>query len=268
MTVRLVVALLACAVADAVVAKDKVDSLPGWSGSLPSAQYSGLINSTRSTFHYWLVESEGNPKTDPLVIWMNGGPGASSMFGMMTEIGPLQLNYDSLKTDPPALFYNQYGWQKVANILAIEQPPPTGFSFCKDPAGNQASCGDWNDTSAAVENYHFLQNWMEAYPEFKGRDTFITGESYGGIYVPELTNQVVQGMPGNGINLKGIAVGDGCTGYKVPGCGDETTGDTWWHIQFMYGHGQFSTKLCNQTWARLISLLRVIYSCTAPCAAS
>jgi hypothetical protein len=61
------------------------------------------------------------------------------MFGMMIGIGPLQLNYDSLKTGPPALFYNQYGWQKVANTLAIEQPPPTGFSFCKDPAGNQAS---------------------------------------------------------------------------------------------------------------------------------
>merc|ERR1740138_662299 len=108
--------------AHAAPAADKVTALPGWNSKLPSNQYSGLVNSTRSTFHYWFVESENDPKNDPLVGWMNGGPGASSMFGMMTELGPLTINYDSLKTDPPSLFYNPQGWQTIANILAIEQP--------------------------------------------------------------------------------------------------------------------------------------------------
>jgi carboxypeptidase C (cathepsin A) len=231
----------------AAIPGDKVTSLPGWSSKLPSAQYSGLVNSTRSTFHYWLVESENDPQNAPLVVWMNGGPGASSMFGMMTELGPLTINYDSLKTDPPALFYNPMGWQTVANILAIEQPPPTGFSFCVDPAGDHSSCGNWNDTSAALENYHFLLNWFEKYPEYKDRDLYITGESYGGIYVPELTNNIVKGMkatPGNGLKLKGIAVGDGCSGHDVPGCGG--TDGMWWHLQFMYGHGQVSQKMYDQ----------------------
>lgn len=165
------------------------------------------------------------------------------MFGMMTELGPLTINYDSLKTEPPSLFYNPQGWQTVANVLAIEQPPPTGFSYCHDPAGDHASCGEWNDTSAALENYHFLLNWMEKYPEYKDRDLYITGESYGGIYVPLLTNNIVKGMkatPSNGLHLKGIAVGDGCSGHDVPGCGGKD--GMWWHLQFMYGHSQVSQK--------------------------
>jgi len=83
------------------------------------------------------------------------------MFGMLSEMGPLSLNEDSLLVDPPALFYNPYGWQAHANVLAIEQPPPTGFSFCAgDPGGGMESCGDWDDYSAAEENYKFLAAWV------------------------------------------------------------------------------------------------------------
>jgi len=58
---------------------DQVLSLPGWEGALPSKQFSGLVSTgseeKNATFHYWLVESEGDPTSDPLVVWMNGGPG-------------------------------------------------------------------------------------------------------------------------------------------------------------------------------------------------
>ena len=87
---------------------DEVHALPGWASSLPSPQYSGFVNaSARSTFHYWFVLSENDPATDPLIVWMNGGPGASSMFGMMTEIGPLRISASSMATDPPSLWYNR-----------------------------------------------------------------------------------------------------------------------------------------------------------------
>ena len=85
------------------------------------------------------------------------GPGASSLYGLFGELGPLQLDSDSLLVDPPALFYNPEGWQSQANLLAIEQPPPTGFSFCGDAvAGDMTSCGNWTDEDAALENYKFL----------------------------------------------------------------------------------------------------------------
>lgn len=73
---------------------DRVHSLPGWLGQLPSKQYSGLVDIGvppsgvgRMLMHYWFIESEGNPQTDPLIVWYNGGPGASSMYGFLVELG-------------------------------------------------------------------------------------------------------------------------------------------------------------------------------------
>lgn len=75
--------------------------------------------------HYWFVESEGTPADDPVVLWLNGGPGASSLFGLFTELGQLVTNDDSLRNlidGVPALQYNPYGWSQVANVLYIESP--------------------------------------------------------------------------------------------------------------------------------------------------
>jgi len=71
--------------AHAAIDKDLVNNLPGWDQPLPSKQYSGYIQVTTSSpfkfLHYWFVESENNPATDPVVLWMNGGPGCSSLDG-------------------------------------------------------------------------------------------------------------------------------------------------------------------------------------------
>ena len=101
-----------------------------------------------------MIESEGNPKTDPVVLWYNGGPGAASMFGLLVELGPYMLNEDSLKTEGynqtgiPSLVDNPFSWTKSATVIAVNNPPPIGFSYC-DPAGPAAdgySCGPWNDS--------------------------------------------------------------------------------------------------------------------------
>ena len=84
-------------------ASDLVASLPGWDKPLPSKIYSGYIDVSASTdremlVHYMFVESESEPDTDPVLLWTNGGPGASSMFGLFVELGPLMANGQSLKT--------------------------------------------------------------------------------------------------------------------------------------------------------------------------
>ena len=63
-----------------------------------------------------LVESEGSPLTDPLVIWFNGGPGASSLVGFFQELGPVVLQSNS------SVIRNPYAWSKVANVLYFESP--------------------------------------------------------------------------------------------------------------------------------------------------
>lgn len=72
-----------------------ISEVPGFSGSLPSKHYSGYItvdeDHGRNLFYY-LVISEGNPAVDPVVLWINGGPGCSSFDGFVYENGTYESN--------------------------------------------------------------------------------------------------------------------------------------------------------------------------------
>ena len=213
------------AVARAAPAADEVERLPGYSGPLPSRQYSGFIDisasmGTNMTVHYWYVESEGSPEADPLLLWTNGGPGASSMFGLLVELGPLVLNEQSVKTAEyrrtgvPTLFYNRYGWSSLGGLLMFDWPPPVGFSYCQDPAGGGLSCGDWDDERMARASYAALAGWYDRFPERRGNDLYLTGESYAGVYVPKLAQQILAHKdPHVYPQLRGFVVGDGTPRY-------------------------------------------------------
>ena len=115
----------------AAVPADEITSLPGWTGPLPSRHYSGYFetafngNGTRGGFlHYWLTLSEGNPATDPLVMWLQGGPGCSSLFGLLYENGQIVLTANTTADGLPTLTQNPYAWTKKANMLWLEQPRP------------------------------------------------------------------------------------------------------------------------------------------------
>lgn len=113
---------------------DQVWRLPGITYELNFDQYSGYLKGVDGNYlHYWLgrsrnrtfrlVESQNNPLTDPLVLWLNGGPGCSSLMGLLTELGPFRPN-----SDGKTLYENVYSWNKVANVLFIESPRTVGFS--------------------------------------------------------------------------------------------------------------------------------------------
>jgi carboxypeptidase C (cathepsin A) len=244
----------------AAPAGDAISSLPGWNGPLPSAQYSGFVNvgsppgypAGQMYYHYWFVASENNPATDPVVVWYNGGPGASSLYGLLVELGPFMLNEDSYDsnynaTGVPSLIYNDYSWSKFANLLITDNPPPVGFSYCDPigPSGNGTSCGSWNDTLTAQVNLLFLSRWIQLFPEYAKNPLYLVGESYAGIYVPTIAREILNN-PGSGINLQGFAVGDGCLGTDVI-CtnGPNIAAGPWYDIEFFHGHGQVSEDLYN-----------------------
>lgn len=239
---------------------DLVESLPGWDGPLFSTTYAGYIevgskgNATKMYEHYLFFESEGDPTKDPILMWTNGGPGASSFFGSFSELGPYYLSDASIKTSSyrntsvPTLFANSFRWSKLGGLIIRNLPPPIGFSYCDPagPAGDGYSCGPWNDTSVAKASYNFMHNWMEAFPEYKSRDLFLAGESYAGVYVPMLAREILENGGDLAAQLKGIAIGDGCN----TGQGCLNPAGPWSEVQFWHGHGQFSDK----TYREIISV--------------
>lgn len=205
-------------------------------------------------FNYIFLESENDPANDPVIVWYNGGPGAASMFGLFVELGPYYLNQDSLDdpkynlTGIPQVQRNPHSWTKIANVIAVNNPPPIGFSYCEGgsgtntgPAGDGYSCGSWNDSSVARANHVFLKNlFTKDFPEFAANPLFITGESYAGVYVPTIVREILAD-PGP-LSLRGFAVGDGCMGTEVLcGAGDPDSGP-YYKVEFLHGHGQVSQR--------------------------
>ncbi|KAK9270572.1 hypothetical protein L1049_026153 [Liquidambar formosana] len=181
---------------------DKIDALPGQPEGVDFDQYGGYVTvdqkAGRALFYYF-VESPQNSSTRPLVLWLNGGPGCSSLgYGAMEELGPFRVN-----SDGKTLFRNPYAWNNVANVIFLESPAGVGFSY-SNTSSDYSNAGD---KSTAEDSYKFLVNWLERFPQYKSRDFFITGESYAGHYVPQLAYTILS-KKSTTINLKGIAIGN------------------------------------------------------------
>ncbi|GAB2216526.1 hypothetical protein Droror1_Dr00024301 [Drosera rotundifolia] len=182
---------------------DRIDRLPR-QPHVDFAQYSGYVTideATGKTFFYYHVEAEKTPETKPLVLWLNGGPGCSSLaFGAMEELGPFRVHSNGM-----TLFQNLNAWNQYANIVFLESPAHVGFSYT-----NTTSDLTTGDDQTAKDNMVFLLNWLERFPEYKGRNFYIAGESYAGHYVPQLAHQIIQHNKGgkNSINFKGILMGN------------------------------------------------------------
>jgi carboxypeptidase C (cathepsin A) len=206
------------------LASHRVTDLPGMSSNsvkVMDSHFSGYLN-VQDKFKVFYYHVKHPDPSKPLLVWMNGGPGASSLLGLFTELGPLLLNSRSLPerstTGDWQLLSNPYAWSKVASLLVWEQPAGVGFSRCiAEP------CAVWNDTSSAEGNLQFLLSFFAAFPSARSQDLFISGESYAGIYIPllaQLIHKHNQAKAGPEIQLKGIAVGNGCVGFGVAGgCG-------------------------------------------------
>jgi len=171
------------------------------------AGYFEIDTTTNKNYFYWYFESRSSPSTDPVAIWMTGGPGCSSMVALLTENGPCQMSGSSTA-------YNPYSWNSNSNILWIDQPGGTGFSYT-DAGGR-----DTDEAGVARDMYAFLQAFFKQHTELQGRPFFITGESYGGHYVPAVSNIVFQNNKNLAagdvwINLQGLAIGNGLTNPLV-----------------------------------------------------
>ncbi|XP_075033800.1 lysosomal protective protein [Mixophyes fleayi] len=194
--------LLGARLIEAAPAADEITYLPGLRKQPSFSQFSGYLDVPGGKhLHYWFVESQKNPSSSPLVLWLNGGPGCSSLDGLLTEHGPFLIQPDGV-----SLEYNTYSWNMIANVLYLEAPAGVGFSYSDDK--NYQT----NDTDVAYNNYMALKKFYQLFPEYAANELYITGESYGGVYVPSLAVEVSKD---SSINLKGIAVGNGLSSYET-----------------------------------------------------
>ncbi|KAI1489008.1 Alpha/Beta hydrolase protein [Biscogniauxia mediterranea] len=174
--------------------------------------YSGYADvSADEHIFFWFFEARNqDPATAPLTVWINGGPGSSSMIGLFEELGPCGVDYYG------NVYNNPYSWTNASNMLFIDQPTQVGFSYstpvdgyatgdghivvlpegataCPDyaPAG---SCGTYafpnltqtaNSTAGAAPNFwKTLQGFMGAFPQYARGGFHFATESYGGHYGP------------------------------------------------------------------------------------
>ncbi|KAI8985807.1 Alpha/Beta hydrolase protein [Pilobolus umbonatus] len=181
----------------------RITSLPGIDiTTLNFIQYAGHIevsNETDRNLFFWMIESEKKLEKEKLILWLNGGPGCSSMDGLFLENGPYRVNKDK------SLSINAGGWQQYATVLYVDQPVGTGFSF-SDFNGYRHSLDE-----IAEDVIMFMDKIYELFPNLKQYELYIAGESFAGTYIPYIGHRLLQlnKKEDKGYNLHGLAIGNG-----------------------------------------------------------
>ncbi|KAL3214736.1 hypothetical protein MRX96_034715 [Rhipicephalus microplus] len=176
----------------------KLEYVLGYSG------YFTVNSEFNSNLFFWFVPAMERPEQAPVLAWLQGGPGSSSLLGFFAEHGPYGLE----DGDPPVPVRRPITWCQYFSIIYVDEPVGAGYSFTESEQGYAR-----NLTDLARDMVEFLQQFFTLFPEFGARDFYVTGESFGGKFVPATAYALHQAGDSLRvkINLKGIAFGNGIT---------------------------------------------------------
>ncbi|WJX43173.1 sinapoylglucose--choline O-sinapoyltransferase [Trifolium repens] len=190
----------------------KVEVLPGFEGSLPFELETGYVGLGETDddmqVFYYFIKSENNPKKDPLMLWLTGGPGCSSFSGLVYEIGPIAFEIKEYDGSVPSLVSRPQSWTKLCSIIFVDLPLGTGFSYAKNLTAHRS---DWKLVHHA---HQFLRKWLIDHTEFLSNEFYIGGDSYSGIPVPAIVQEISNGNEEGlqpSINLQGYLLGNPIT---------------------------------------------------------
>lgn len=236
------VVLALCALAPAL----PITSLPGYHGPklTMDSGYVTVKPGERALF-YWMIQSTRSA-TDPVVFWFQGGPGCSSLYGMLGENGcvcgrerALFLRFFCSKVSRPeprpfmtlangSIGYRDLSWTNFATMVFTESPAGVGFSYSNNSAWNPT------DSNTATDNYAFIQGFFQAHPQLASLPFWLAGESYGGMYVPTLADKITSN-PASPLFSKfaGFMVGN-----PVFDCNESTNTNSF--VDPFYWHGAVS----------------------------
>ncbi|VAH94734.1 unnamed protein product [Triticum turgidum subsp. durum] len=207
----LLLVLLSCSCSASASASTVVTHLPGFDGPLPfylETGYVGVEEETGTELFYYFVESERSPGTDPVILWLTGGPRCSGFSGFAFEVGPVKYVLAPYTGVLPRLVQNPLSWTKMASIIFLDSPVCSGFSYARDPKG----C-DVGDYSSSLQVQRFLNKWFTHHPQYLSNPFYLGGDSYAGKVIPLIATYISQGnflfptvyiIPNNTTSLQGL----------------------------------------------------------------
>ncbi|KAI3736212.1 hypothetical protein L6452_15750 [Arctium lappa] len=183
--------------------KSIIKRLPGYPSNLPfklETGYVGIGKNEDVQLFYYFVESTRNPEEDPLIFYIPGGPGASALIAFLYEIGPLMFDLDNGQ-DNITLKLNPNSWLQMANIIFMDIPAGTGYSYADTQEG-------WISSDSILVNQanDFIKKFLIDHPKFLKNPLYVAGISYTGIVVPKITLEIYEGNEGGDqqtLNIQG-----------------------------------------------------------------
>ncbi|KAK6199960.1 Alpha/Beta hydrolase protein [Scheffersomyces amazonensis] len=192
----------------------RVKSTPESLGVDTVKQYSGYLDVEEEDKHffYWFFESRNDPKNDPVVLWLNGGPGCSSLTGLFFELGPSSITA-GIKPK-----FNPSAWNNNASVIFLDQPVNVGYSYSSESVSNTIAAGK--------DVYAFLELFFKQFPQYNNLPFHIAGESYAGHYIPVFASEILSHEERT-FNLTSVLIGNGLTDplvqyeyYEPMACGE------------------------------------------------
>ncbi len=166
-----------------------------YAGTLP---ISSNKNDTNQLW-FWFFPSSNPAAKKEITIWLNGGPGCSSLVGLLQENGPFLWQSGTY-----APIANPYSWVNLTNMIWIDQPVSTGFSPGTAPVNNE--------TDVATHFMGFWKNFIDTF-HMHGYKIYITGESYAGKYIPYIASAMLDKEDDEYFNVNGIQINDPSIGH-------------------------------------------------------
>ncbi|GFS50308.1 probable serine carboxypeptidase CPVL [Trichonephila inaurata madagascariensis] len=177
----------------------KVGRLPRVPRNIPS--YSGFITVNKtynSNMFFWFFPAMNKNVNAPVILWLEGGPGASGLFSLFVIHGPYIILQDR------SAELREFTWAKEYHVIYVDNPVGTGFSFTGSEDGYVT-----NEDEVADDLYEFLRQFFLVYYEYSKNDFYLIGESYAGKFVPSLAYRIHTVGPPAQVTFKGIAIGNG-----------------------------------------------------------
>ncbi|OMH85193.1 Pheromone-processing carboxypeptidase kex1 [Zancudomyces culisetae] len=185
-----------------LIEKYKVSALPRIADQrlLEIESYAGKLGEEgeSNNLFFWLARNTTNTKNkDKLVVWLNGGPGCTSLDGLFLENGPFE--FDLMGN----LVKREHSFTDQVDVLYIDQPIGTGYS--RGGAGGKVDYARTYE-EANTNLLRFLREFFRVFAEYKGREVVFSGESMAGTYLLYLARSLKETQE---INVKGIMIGNG-----------------------------------------------------------